>query len=288
MTHKILCDSLQTQPLSSLGSQLPTTQTNVEGSFVPTISHDSISDPNKQPAFNSNTTARGYSFPNLSSSNESVHWNMTKTANNSSTQGSEPSDNSFDIDELYDRLFGASSVPTTTMPQEAPQQGPSLVNSGSSASFLRNLENSTAAGSIPSNFDTNAFNVYPNLSSTASGNSYFPVSQSLSGTYENPDHLQNHWNDISGNVSNLQGEAMQRDPLEFANSQMGDYSTSTVNENTLSTLEDVVAQTGGSSGFGVQQINQQEQFAGQSVGGDANFPMLQNDFQILEKWLGLN
>lgn len=91
----------------------------------------------------------------LAASIQSIYGNMTiDCTNNRSTQ---ESDNIFDVNVLHERLFGVSDLPPTALPQEPPQQGYSLANSGTSSSFLQSLENPAPADN---------FNVYPNVSGT--------------------------------------------------------------------------------------------------------------------------
>ncbi|KAK1375238.1 hypothetical protein POM88_031431 [Heracleum sosnowskyi] len=247
LAHKLPCDNIAlANQLYMLQNEFQSNQTTV--GRVPSIPYPN----NLQPALNSNAITSAHSFPflsntilvppvsDLSSLNQSVSWNTTiNFANNRSTQ---ENDNIFDVNVLHESLFGVSSVPATALPQEAPQQGYSLANSGMLSSILQSSENSAAAG-----FDESSLDVYPNVS----------------GAYENPDQLTGGY------------------------SQTGDYWNTPVpvlSENSFGTiLDDRTTQNSGPSGFGVDdQFNQLVQFPGNTVCGDANFQVLQNNFHFWE------
>ncbi|KAK1375237.1 Protein indeterminate-domain 4, chloroplastic [Heracleum sosnowskyi] len=263
IAHRTPCDRALHHQMSLLKKELfQTSQTTVGSSSVPTIFHESISNypSNQTTALNSNTapssTILASPVPNFLGSNQSVHQNMMTfdpVANNNSTQGNE---NTFDVNVLIDRLFGVSSVPA----EEVPQQVYSFDNLANSANSLTgSLENSIAAG-----FDKNNFNVCPNIC----------------GMYENPHQLMIDGNNINGNDFGLQDEAMRGgDPV------LGEFCNTPVNEDIFGTsLEDSTRQNGGPPGSGPNQINQLVQLPGPRVGGDANFPVLQNDFCFWENW----
>ncbi|KAK1398253.1 Protein indeterminate-domain 12 [Heracleum sosnowskyi] len=237
ITHRTLCDALVKQQFSK-----DTTRTSQGNLFGQTIFDNCCSHPTNTAALSAGFTTSDNLLPSLDSniltppysslrssplySNQSEHWKIitpTNPGNNSNAQGSEfVSDSNFDVNVLYDRLFAVSSAPSTALPQEAPQQGYSLANPGNSASFTRNMKNST--GLIASSLDTDNSHIYPDFSSAASGNSHFSVFQSNISSY------------VPQNGC----------PPQIA---------------------------------GDGQFNQ-EQFRGSNngVGGNANFPELQNDF----------
>lgn len=243
----------------------------IGSSLVQTTFDDSISFVNNQPILSSNpATSMNFppflsdaivapdSFPNLPSSNQSTHLNITTTdlTNNNGIQGTELNNDIFDIQILHDKYFGFSSVPTNVMPPEVPQQQFTLADSRTSTSFSGSLESSTS-------FCPNIFSMDPNFSSTVGGNSHFPVFESLSGTYENQNQLRYEGNNISDNIWNLQG----------------DYRSSTiVNDNIFYTsLEDIAKQTHGPPELDADQINQEQLWSSQRGERDIHFPGLQDD-----------
>ncbi|KAL8146548.1 hypothetical protein AgCh_004323 [Apium graveolens] len=113
----------------------------------------------------------------LRGSNNGVGAQSNFPGNNSYAQGTEfITDNSSEVNVLYDRLFAVSSAHSTALPQEAAQQGYSLANPGYSASFTGSLNNSR--GTIASSLDIDYSHIYPDFRSAASGNSHFSVFQS--------------------------------------------------------------------------------------------------------------
>ncbi|XP_074369371.1 uncharacterized protein LOC141710736 [Apium graveolens] len=259
--HKISCDRALAHQMSLLHNELTqTSQTTVESSFSPTMIDKSISNyPKSHPSLNSNTTTNVNSFPsgnviltspisNLLPSNQTPHQNIMTFDYVPDNNNTQYTDNIYDVNVMHDGLFDVSSVHA----QAAPQQEYSL---GKLGSLMGSLENSAIVG-----FDNiNNSNFYTNIS----------------GTYENPHQLGCYRANINNNVFGLQDETPGgRDPL------LEDNFNTPFNENFFSTnLEDNTVQNDNPSGFGHNQISQLVQPSDHNIGGDAYFPILQNDFQ---------
>ncbi|XP_074364915.1 uncharacterized protein LOC141705960 [Apium graveolens] len=195
IAHRTLCGAL-VQHLFSQDNDFPATNISQGNLFGPNIIDNFCSLPTNMAAVSAGITTSDNLYPSLynnilappystlqSSSQSSIHSErrniitVTNPGNNSNAQGTEfITDNSSEVNVLYDRLFAVSSAHSTALPQEAPQQGYSLANPGYSASFTGSLNNST--GTIASSLDTDYSHIYPDFRSAASGNSHFSVFQS--------------------------------------------------------------------------------------------------------------